>query len=57
VPVSDTRGGFGHFGRDYCAVPNRTHPGGEKEHIYVTAMPFLQSETRLGNTWRAIKIE
>jgi hypothetical protein len=57
VPVSDTRGGFGHFGRHYCAVPNRTHPGGEKEHIYVTAMPFLQSETRLGNTWRAIKIE
>jgi hypothetical protein len=36
---------------------NRTHPGGEKEDIYVTAVSILQGETGVRDTWRGIEID
>jgi hypothetical protein len=38
-------------------VAHGAHPGSKKEHVYVTAVPILQAETRVGYTGRGVKID
>jgi hypothetical protein len=57
MPVVDARGGFYHFGRRDCMVADGAHPGGEKEHVDIAAVPILQAETRVGHTGRGVKID